>query len=703
MSSSLQLSNQGGVAFSSSNNVTFGEVTASIVTVSQSISAYNINNGNPTSNTWQTNLNGSYFNNFTPQTNVSEILRFIAGILSSSAPDASPNTKTFGSYSTATVNGTTGTVTAGSIPSGSSNTTIQYLQSRGFANTGSTIFNGISTIYTAQNYYNTYTSVAVGTTTVSSSNDSQLFGLGQLNGGTPTTFNVSGAFAFKFKNNSTNTDTATSASFALITQTGAGTTNGVTLAKINTVSPAVIPSAYQDGKFASIFSAGLYSGSSSPAVSASGYYHISSSISISSGSSPYTPISSSNAQFFWAPLSTISTNVPLNPTITTGSTVVVALTATSRSLSGAPYLTGGTYTISSSVSGAFNPLYYAGTGIGNISVSGTGVAYTSGVNTVSTLGGTVQTANAVYDSTGTVVRATSTIPGETDIIKASSLYTFSASTNTNISQTGLGTATYTLTVNAVNKNAANTAFANSVSYHTAGAFGQPVSSGSLAYWGRVQGSDTATNNGASNLEPFLGETYRIVVNDNILSFTGTPWITASYGVYNLTGDDLQVKPGYLVKPGGSYGYWLVDPDATKTYKYYVRKFTTNAATKTAMTLNLGQVLSDWQTAGTNSVSVLILFQSSNSSFYTPARFYDPTKTTSNFVTNISANTDGQNPFGSAIALYGNTGGSVSATTYTIPVRNADGMVLDASNTNIYVIVRYRTDPTPITSITVTFT
>ena len=33
--------------------------------VSQSINAYNINAGYPTSNQWQTSLNGSYFNNFT--------------------------------------------------------------------------------------------------------------------------------------------------------------------------------------------------------------------------------------------------------------------------------------------------------------------------------------------------------------------------------------------------------------------------------------------------------------------------------------------------------------------------------------------------------------------------------------------------------------------------------------------------------------
>jgi hypothetical protein len=120
-----------------------------------------------------------------------------------------------------------------------------------------------------------------------------------------------------------------------------------------------------------------------------------------------------------------------------------------------------------------------------------------------------------------------------------------------------------------------------------------------------------------------------------------------------------------------------------------------------MTLNLGVTLQAWDSA-TDGASVVILFESSKNTIYTPARVYDPTKTLANFVSTISANTDGQNPFGSSIDLYGNFGGSVSSTTYTIPIRSADGMILNATYTNIYVIVRYKGDPTPITSITTTF-
>jgi hypothetical protein len=316
---------------------------------------------------------------------------------------------------------------------------------------------------------------------------------------------------------------------------------------------------------------------------------------------------------------------------------------------------------------------------------------------VSTTGGTIQTANAVFDSTGTTPRATSTIPYETDIVKTTGLYTFGGTNITNVGQITNTPTTFTVTTNANNKNSsASTYNTQTFQYHVAGTFGQTAASGSLAYFTRTQGADSST----ALIESFTGENYRYQLTDAVLSFTATAWGT-TFALNNLSGSDLQVKPGYLVKPGGTYGYWLGDPDATKTFKYYVRKFTTSG-TKTSMTLNLGQTLVDWQTSGSNAVAALILFESSNNTIYTPAIFYDPTKTLSNFVTNITANTDGQNPFGSSIALYGNTGGSLSTTTYTIPIRNADGMYLNATYTNIYVLVRYKGDPTPITSITTTF-
>ena len=79
------------------SDVNFADITASgNITASGDILTTNINVGTPTSNNWGENLQGSYFNNFNATTDVSEILRFVAGLLSSSAASPTANTKTYG-------------------------------------------------------------------------------------------------------------------------------------------------------------------------------------------------------------------------------------------------------------------------------------------------------------------------------------------------------------------------------------------------------------------------------------------------------------------------------------------------------------------------------------------------------------------------------------------------------------------------------
>jgi len=674
--------------------------------VSQSINAYNINAGNPTSNPWQVNLTGSYFNNFTTQTDVSEILRFIAGLLSQSTPDASPNTKTYSTYTATAQNTTTGTVTAGSVPQTSTNTTVTYLTSKGFANTGSTIFNGIATIYTAGNYGYTYTSVAAGSTVASSSADAQLFGLGSLSSGNATSFKVSGSFTFRFKDNSAKTDTYTTASQSLITQTGTGSTSGVSLAKILTVNPLVIPPAYQDGKYASVFTNTIYSGSA-VAVSASGYYHISASISIASGSSAYTTPISSSAEIFWSPLSTISTNISAQ-TPTTGSTTTAPLTVVSRSLSGAPYLSGSTYSLSSSFTNIFNPLYYAGAGVASLGTSGTGITQTSGTTTVSTAGGTVQTTNAVYDSTGTTARSSSQIPFETDIIRLNGLYTFGSANITNIAQTSTSISAFSVGITGLNKNGTATTYSSSLAYHTSGTFGQPVASGALAYNTRTQGTDSGTYTIAaagSLIANFTGETYRLQINDSLLSGSydsGSKFTTGSYSVYTLGSTDLQIKPGYLVKPGGTYGYWLADPNPAQTYKYAAFGFLRTIATNQpsiAMTLAGNTTLVDWANSSTNNSVAMLIIPQSVLSTVTQASGIDPVAT----ATTLLASGSAANPFGRSLNVLANTN-TAKTNPFTIDFPTSpNAFPLNTTYRNFVLLIRYIGDPTPLTSITLTVT
>jgi hypothetical protein len=80
-----------------------------------------------------------------------------------------------------------------------------------------------------------------------------------------------------------------------------------------------------------------------------------------------------------------------------------------------------------------------------------------------------------------------------------------------------------------------------ISYHAARHFGQPVLSGSMAYYGRSQGSDTGTLTGTS--EPFTGESNRVQITDKFLSGSysaADAWSTA-FGLYNLGALDYKLN------------------------------------------------------------------------------------------------------------------------------------------------------------------
>jgi hypothetical protein len=659
-----------------------------------------VNVGVPTSNNWQSGLQGSYFNNFTSNTDVSEMLRFIAGLLSSSAPDASPNTKTYAGISENIVNSGTITSPSGYVPQSSTATDLIYLTGKGFTSAGATIFSG-KTIYNSTSYGISYTSTAGGSTIVSSSADAQLFGLGLLSSGNATPFFISGTINWFFSDNNSETVTATSQSENVLSNSSFGTSNGLTVARINTVNPAVIPPAYQDGKFASVFSSGLFNGGRSlTSVSSSGWYHISASIRIATGSSTYSPSQTATERIFWAPVSNIT--IPTQ-TITFSSTSSNALTATSRSLSGAPYLLTSTFDFGATVNGLFNPMYTADSTIASATEVDSLVT-TSGTSSVSTSGGTVQTATAVFDSTGVTARTVGAVPFETDIAKLTGSLSFNAENAglTNIASTGLGTTSFVLTFTGKNRSGASTIATRTILYHSASAFGQPLTSGSMAYYGRTsQTYDGGTLGGQT--EAFTGEAYRIQLNDNVTTFTGNAW-NNSYGLYNLGGQDLQVKPGFLVRPGGTYKYWLNDPDSGQDFKYYIRRFQ-RTSVLTSFTLDVGKTLVAWDNTSTaNSVAVGIIFESAKAAGLDNCRLFDPVYSIGFRGVSFTGATAGTNPFTSTLDYYG-AGGSVAGTTYTITVASATNMILNgtAGSDEIYVIIRYKGDPSPVTSLVVSGT
>ena len=712
-----------------------GSITAtSPETGSTTIIATNMQNGYPTSNFWGENLEGSYFNNFDNTTHVSEILRFMSGVLSSSldVADASPNAKTWASLTTSENNkGSTDSVD-GYLPQSynDSNATLKYLVTKNWISQGAPAFNSISVYHdNGPTYYVDFDSVVndANLVTVSSSADAQLFGLGGLTSGTATQFDTRICATQSFSDTGSIT-TPTTASNTFTTQsqfdvsmTSFGTSNGVSLAKINTTQPAVIPAAYQDGKFVNFGGQNMsgsltrrFSGSLHDAfndftsVSASGYYSIQSKVGIATGSGNYSYKNGTTQTHFFAPVDQIETDIGSN---TLGITSVTQsyLSATSRSLSGAPYLVGATYHLSASVHGLFDPLYAASSTLvdDNIGSVGVGsVAASSGVDGLSTSGGTIQTSNAVFTNSGSspTLRGTSVVPTRTDIYKHNAIYTLSGTTGENVNQSGVSDSTFTVGIRGRNRASSRSTLATyTYFYHTGSSFGQPADSGSMAVYQRTQGYDGGSLAGTS--EAFTGEDFRIVLDNNVVGFNGTGW-TTTFALNQLGNYDLQVKPGFLVDPGGTYGYWYPTNHGTGTYKYYVRRFQTSG-TKTSMTLDIGKTLVNWNAATSNSAAVGLIFKSAASgsganSVQSVCRIYDPSALTDNLIEGSVSADNFKNPFTSDINLYGNTGGSKSSTEYTIPIRNADGMYLDDSDNEVYVIVRYRGTFTPVTSISLGF-
>ena len=721
------------LVISGSDNSTFLKVETA-ASGSTAIFTNNIQNGYPTSNPWKENLEGSFFNNFDNTTHVSEILRFMSGVMSHSldVADAAPNTFTFASVdSNENSLGSTDSI-SGVLPTNYtalSNNTLNYLVTKGFVSVGSTIFNGISVYHDNGSTYSVdFDSNKGGSSIISSSADSELFGLGGLTSGGATVFKVRVIASQSFSDNASNSapdessNTFTTRSLLELSNSSFGTSNGLTVAKINTNVPAVIPAAFQDGKFVNVGGSSMSgtltrkyhaSKTSFTSVSSSGYYRFHDlKVGIATGSSgAFTFVNGSTKNRFWAPVDQIESDIGTNSLSDTGTTHR-SLTVVSRSLSGVPYMTGSTYELSSKITGLFSPMFIASTTLVDMTAASVGVgSATITGDTVSTSGGTVQTSGKVFQSDGTT-GVNSGVPRHDDLVLVTASIVYDGGSSTNIQQTGTSDSSFTVATKARNRNnSQSTLDTQTINYHTQGTFGQVTASGSLAVYDRPQGYDGGSLTGTS--EAFSGEDFRIKNNNNVLGFNGeasdTNYNVSQSGANRILGEnDLQVKPGFLVNPGGSFRYWYPANYGSGSYKYYIRRFQTSGA-KTQMTLNVGKTLVNWRATTADSVAAVVLFKSSASGSgnrggagsYSRARLYDPSETTSNLVSESVAHQsdDHLNPFTDAFDLYGNTGGGLSSTTYTIPLRNADGMFLDNTDNEFYVILRYKGNPSPVTTIT----
>jgi len=678
---------------------------------SQSAYFYNHNAGYPTSNAWGTNLQGSYFNNFDANTDVSEILRFMAGLLSQSAPDASPNTKTFGGLNPRFINTAALTIN-GRIPSQSTNSDVLYLQSKGFANSGSASFTGFGTVYNASTFAIDYSSSAAGNGSgVSSSNDSQLFGLGLK---TQDVY-ISASTTFNFYSSSNETVvTSNSSSQALITLNSEnGSSGGAIRRTISTANPAVIPSAYQDGKFTGSFNISYNPVTFTAASSGStGWYHFTQSITIYTGSQTVAQ----GVNFITASRvfrsAYADTNFPAN-TITHTQTTA-SLTAISRSLSGAPYLSQSTYLYICTSSGIFNPLYSTQNTIFSTTTGSTGFLSRSAgnIDLVINADGIIVTTGLVYSSSiSSTAKAAGAYPSQNDVIKVSASLALNPTAGASGSAlTGFiaaNTGSF-ISSSAYSRNTGGTTGSGIfLNYFTPGTFGQTAASGTMALYNRPQGFDggTLTDSLNTGSEFFTGESFRIKITNNLLSGSytrGEKFVTGAFDISALASTDLQVKPGYLVDPGGQYRYWITG-SATSNNKYYARAFQ-RTASATSLKINLGKILINWDDDSNGVAAVLIFSSSAVGSLAGTPRFFDPTETT--FAGLISASmTAGtfKNPFGTPIDLYGNNNGSLNGTTYSMTLYDSSEMKLNGGSYKDFILlIRYKGDPLPVSGAIITY-
>ena len=458
-------------------------------------------------------LDGSYFNNFDNTSHVSEILRFMAGVISSSIDTASPtaNTKTFGSVDSNENNlGSTDSI-GGYLPTNYdslSNTTLDYLVSKGWTSVGATIFSGISVYHDNGSSYKIETLILIqqvqqqlGLLLIH-----ELFGLGGLTSGGATEFKVRVVATQSFSDVSSNSspdqssNTFTTQSFKDLSVSSFGTSNGLTLAKIESSNPAVIPAAFQDGKFENVGGTTMtgsltrkYHSSNIDFTSNNsiGYYRFHDlKVGIKTGSGNYQFVNGTTKNRFWAPIDTIDSAIGTNSLSDTGTTHK-ALTATSRSLSGVPYLLDSTFEVSTQISGLFNPMYASSTTLVDMTTNSVGVGSVSlSGDTISTNGGTIQTSGKVFQSDGETA-VNSGVPRYNDIAIVTASVSYDSGTSDSIQQSSTLTDTsFQVLTKARNRNGSqSTLDTQTINYHTAGTFGQPVASGSLGIFGRAQGYD----------------------------------------------------------------------------------------------------------------------------------------------------------------------------------------------------------------------
>jgi hypothetical protein len=351
-----------------------------------------------------------------------------------------------------------------------------------------------------------------------------------------------------------------------------------------------------------------------------------------------------------------------------------------------PLINGGTWKYVATAGGLFAPMYASSTSLVDVTIggaSGYSISNTSGLDTLSTNGGSIQTSGMVTSAEGTTRRNSGT-PVRNAIVEVDATYTISGTGDT-FTESGIGDTSYTLTLKGRNRSGTqSTLETKTVNLHTAGTFGQNGSLGSMGYYGG--GSQSSVLD-----ERFTNETYRRVISTS--TALSNAW-NSSTALTLGDGEGLQVKPGYLVNPEGNNGYFYDDSSYNAShYKWYLREFETSAGNnKGTLTINLdpnsSSDLVTWDSTAANKIAVGVIFEATDS------KIFDAVKGNQSYGGSLNSQSSGNNnPFSDSVDVVGDFSSFTNSNgTLTLGLNNAGGQTINSSNSKIWLLIRYKGEP-----------
>jgi hypothetical protein len=275
-------------------------------------------------------------------------------------------------------------------------------------------------------------------------------------------------------------------------------------------------------------------------------------------------------------------------------------------------------------------------------------------------------------------------------------------TGRTFAETGATDTNFTIALSALDRSSASSTLStDTVLVHTPGAFGQPLESGSMNYFGGGTSNTTL-------IEYFTSESFRRTIGTST-ALTGL-WDKNSRLALGANGA-LQVKPGFLVNPESTKGYWYSSASYSNAdYKWFMREVSTGAASnKGTLTITMAPATSadfvDFSVTTSDKMSIGVIFEAQlpANSGNTRTRIFDAIKGAGSYGGTLNNQSTGQyDPFSDNIDMVGDFSGATNSSgTLTLTLNNSLGQTINGSYSKIWLLVRYKGTPAnSLTQITV---